>query len=565
MKVSKKLARWLLPLASMAVITACTGNTTPNGQTSGGDAEVSVAKLLEDPAVKLSTLSNQQFIDLFGAAPAGFDFSGEELKLSQVVADKVSATASYIWVANSDEGTISKLDTVTGQELGRYRTGPENLGADPSRTTVDKFGNVWVGNRNNNTITKVGLKENNQCIDRNNNGQIDTSTGGSDVLAWTGNWGAAVGSQVEDECIILHVKLSKSGIETNNIRAIAIDQNNTVFAAGTGSNAVYKVNSTTGEIIDAKYVLEGVDYGGHYGGVVDKEGNLWSMPGSHNNSVIKTSNDLQTSTTYNIGHSGYGITIDKFGKVWTSSLYDLKFSAFDPANPSGTLKVFDQIGQIGAQGITTNKDGDVFIAGSLFEYNTGTVGHFKQTFDNDGAFTGVTHVKTYSVAQSTAPNNINGFGPTGVAVDINGNVWTANINSNSASKITLAADPANAIVVNYPIGLGPYNYSDMTGAVFTLATSNPYGYWEPTIDSEKQGFKWKKVFWQLKEALKDGAIVKFSVKASDNYVALNNIEFIDIQSEQDISNLVGRYLRIKIYLEAKTRDESPILTQIRIY
>lgn len=69
-----------------------------------------------------------------------------------------------------------------GAELGRYRTGPGN--GNPSRTTVDQDGNVWVGNRNNNTITKVGLLEFGQCVDRNGDGAITTSTGGTDVKDW---------------------------------------------------------------------------------------------------------------------------------------------------------------------------------------------------------------------------------------------------------------------------------------------------------------------------------------------------------------------------------------------
>src|SRR5688572_11796764 len=33
---------------------------------------------------------------------------------------------SLIWIANSPEGTVSKIDTMTGVELGRYFTGPTN-------------------------------------------------------------------------------------------------------------------------------------------------------------------------------------------------------------------------------------------------------------------------------------------------------------------------------------------------------------------------------------------------------------------------------------------------------
>src|SRR5690606_10548894 len=52
----------------------------------------------------------------------------------------------FIWIANSGEGTVSKIDTVTGVELGRYVVRPDS-GGSPSRTTVNNRGDVAVANR----------------------------------------------------------------------------------------------------------------------------------------------------------------------------------------------------------------------------------------------------------------------------------------------------------------------------------------------------------------------------------------------------------------------------------
>ena len=41
------------------------------------------------------------------------------------LAEKGAVVLPVIWVANTQEGTVSKVDTKTGRELGRYRTGPE--------------------------------------------------------------------------------------------------------------------------------------------------------------------------------------------------------------------------------------------------------------------------------------------------------------------------------------------------------------------------------------------------------------------------------------------------------
>lgn len=105
--------------------------------------------------------------------------------------NKSQSSFSFIWVPNSNEGTVSKVDTVTGQEVARYRTGPQNNG-NPSRTTVDLDGSCWLGNRQTGTAVKIGLLENGGYIDRNHNGIIETSRDlngdgvitGSELLLW---------------------------------------------------------------------------------------------------------------------------------------------------------------------------------------------------------------------------------------------------------------------------------------------------------------------------------------------------------------------------------------------
>jgi len=105
----------------------------------------------------------------------------------------------------------------------------------------------------------------------------------------------------------------------------------------------------------------------------------------------------------------------------------------------------------------------------------------------------------------------------------------------------------------------------MTGSVFTLVTAKPFGYWEPLIDSKEKGFKWKKVFWVLKQALKEGAIVQVSVKASDDKLALNAMEYVEVQNDTDLLGTVGQYMRLKIYMEADKRSDSPIITKFNLY
>lgn len=108
---------------------------------------------------------------------------GPQLDMGPKVCDPdlTPATFDFISIANSSQGTVSKIDTKTGVEQARYYTGPG--ASNPSRTSVDQLGNVAVSNRDPGSIIKImALKA--KCIDKNNNGMIDTSAGPNDIRPW---------------------------------------------------------------------------------------------------------------------------------------------------------------------------------------------------------------------------------------------------------------------------------------------------------------------------------------------------------------------------------------------
>ena len=100
-----------------------------------------------------------------------------------------------LWVANSPDGTVSKIDTRKQAEVARYRTGPGD--DDPSRTSVNLLGDMVVVNRAG-SITKI-LGGATECPDLNDTPGIQTSTGSDDVLAWG-----------EDDCVVWHRELTDS-------------------------------------------------------------------------------------------------------------------------------------------------------------------------------------------------------------------------------------------------------------------------------------------------------------------------------------------------------------------
>ena len=138
--------------------------------------------------------STSESADSTGGGELKLDVGGPDLGASDgCEGDLSTLDFSYIWIANSWEGTVSKIDTLTGTELGRYRTGPQ-ADPDPSRTSVNLAGDVAVVNRGG-SIAKIDARSD-QCPDRDGDGVVRTSTGPDDVLPFG-----------TDDCLAWHVPL----------------------------------------------------------------------------------------------------------------------------------------------------------------------------------------------------------------------------------------------------------------------------------------------------------------------------------------------------------------------
>jgi hypothetical protein len=104
----------------------------------------------------------------------------------QITVDGISAPKPYMFVAQTYEGWVLKLDTETGKQLARYETvrladcptcDPSRQTWYPSRIIVDFEGDMYIANRAfsyQGSISKIAGSESG-CLDRNKNGVIDTS------------------------------------------------------------------------------------------------------------------------------------------------------------------------------------------------------------------------------------------------------------------------------------------------------------------------------------------------------------------------------------------------------
>jgi hypothetical protein len=81
--------------------------------------------------------------------------------------DQPGQPLPFVYIPCSARGTVVRINVSTGEIVGEFASAPNGRGKDPSRTTVDKFGNVWVSNRGESSISggvpkgsviRIGLK-----------------------------------------------------------------------------------------------------------------------------------------------------------------------------------------------------------------------------------------------------------------------------------------------------------------------------------------------------------------------------------------------------------------------
>ena len=365
---------------------------------------------------------------------------------------------SIIWIANTAEGTVSKIDTVTGTELARYRTGPlTEFGPDPSRTSVNLHGDVAVLNRRG-SVTKIATRVE-ECVDLDGDGQIFTSSGPADIKEWG-----------TDECVLWHqdVPFAVNSGNANNPNTFgprpcaweATEPSETCqtppprlwigwYEGPTTHRAVFRrLDGETGQTLDEVAIDNvGDDNWGPYGGAMDPDNNFWAVGGGP---VLMRIDGVTLDTkVYPTPGKFYGITVDADGRPWITGGSDNTLSVFDPVTETFT-KTFgaDVPGMPDARlrGIAVDHDGFGWAAGNepcrLVKFDAAA----DAIVDSNIALPGCQTV-------------------VGVAADAAGFIWVVDRAGNQAFKV----DPANGSVVLTVSGLAtPYTYSDMTGAGLNL-------------------------------------------------------------------------------------------------
>lgn len=354
---------------------------------------------------------------------------------------------SYLWVANSDEGSVSKVNTQTLVEEGRYRTGPAGFYLmDPSRTTVSLDGRfAVVGNRNDGSVTLIAAVED-DCIDQNNDGMITTSQNANDLKAW--------GS---DECVLWKTDLPDvgPGIQSGP-RGMTFDpgvlneqtcqyENPKIWVGWHGAQATQThmgrldpVTGTVEEVVDINdWTMGWSDYP-PYGAAYDGQGHVWFT--ALRGEVFRLSTDtLQVDRwAMPFGTESYGMTVDFQGNAWFGGCQG-PVTTFDAVNESftavpGTNACY--------RGVAADSAGNVWVA------SNGPCG----LMQIDAA------TKTVIKFHNAADFQNQCSTPVGVSIDVEGYVWMVDQQGWAWKMHPDTYDKELVMIVG-----DHYTYSDMTG------------------------------------------------------------------------------------------------------
>ncbi len=448
--------------------------------------------------------------------------------------DDLAAMAHVIWIANSSEGTVSKIDTRTREETGRYRTSADaGWLPSPSRTSVNLHGDVVVANRGTGgEATKFWAVD---CPDADGDGRVDTSTGADDVYEFG-----------EDECLAWQTPVASGARGTAFELRPGLDAavEEIVWVGAYGTMRIYELDGETGE-------KTGREIGSvqPYGVAMGPDDRLWTFNGGFGGGtalleVTTTDEDLEpTIHSLPAGESWYGITVDSVGRVWVGG----SVARYDPTTDEWESP--DLAVRVG--GVACDAEGNAYMGEDPGEGWGGTGGY---RID----------------AETLEVTNIPDAGGHGWAVDLDGFVWAVPFVGSMAYVI----DPESLEVETTVEGLvGAYTYSDMTGVQLRNAAA-PTGT-VSTVFEGCEGVRWVTLGWEAD--LPEGTSLLFTIRTANLESGLAGATAVEMGSVPpaavpfDIATTLAdldiepeTFLQVDVRLVSEARDASPTLHSVSV-
>jgi len=474
------------------------------------------------------------------------DISDDEIKLPR----EQTFEYPWVWVTNYRPGTISKIDARTYKEVARYYGPPDaglGFGRAVSRTTVDRFGNVWVESRGANAVIQI-LDERNWTLeyDFNGNGLLDTSR---DL-----NGDGCIDPNTEmlpfgqDELVVRYYRLGQYG---SYPRALAIDLNGYLWVGLDGNDRLLQIDPNLPVSV----------YGPHVGG---------GTPPVLENLQAPVSGDT----------SVYGFVTAPSGYMYGAAVFASRIYEWCPGDPD--VPGDAQITQV----VDTTQDGRVARPYGIAVGPDCTI----WAADWSGAGRLIRWYPSQGQAGMAVSVASTGGQHRGVNVDLDGNVWT----SYTGSSTLIRWDPGTLIPTTYTdtcstthsgIGIAfggqivnpsyrrstvtfftydqntdtitqtgcvdcpemsAYNYNDFTGSLLRYALNE--GTWRTVYDGGCNDRIWGRLDWNA--FIPEGTSITVRVRAGNTLPI--QTEWTTVGNGEEFC-LRGRYLQIEVRLSRTPR------------
>lgn len=366
---------------------------------------------------------------------------------------------SYIWIANTDDGSVAKINTQTMVEEARYRTmAAQPFGeTGPSRTSVSLGGTaVAVANRGGG-LTKILAVD----CDPSANGQpgLQTSTGAGDVLPF-----------LQDDCIAWHTPFPYDtqrpvawapGVLDDRACTYSEEKVWTAGCSVAGGDTWVTVNYVDGEtgVVEESIQMVGFECSSlsPYGGAVNAAGDFWFtnlVPGNDRLGFVDRETFEFEVLTPPI--TPYGMTVDHEGRPWLAQ--------WTGAQGASAARYTPETGQ---WDLANNHV--AYVMSGIQEDGEGRMWMNYWTYDG-GMSGGLTYIDVDTMVVGPAFE----IAPTerrGISIDLDGNVWSTARYAGTAYRF----DPDTLQIDSYEGLVGPYTYSDMTGWGLQSVSCGPQG------------------------------------------------------------------------------------------
>ncbi|HEX2675117.1 MAG TPA: hypothetical protein VHM19_00720 [Polyangiales bacterium] len=353
----------------------------------------------------------------------------------ELTLQRTQRAVSTLWVPNTDDGTVSRIDVAKQAESARYRT----AGGAPIRVAVDHRGDAWFLDDVPDGVamlTKIAADPT-RCAAVS--GKLVTSSSPRDLLAYG-----------KDGCVVLGVPVGEKG---DGARALAIDGTLSPDNEPTGdpwvglanAHALLELDATTGK------QRRRIDLPGKlapYAGAFDPWGALWLIDRGGYLAHVDLSQSPASVDVLSVPLACYeleALALDTAGRVLLSGggcervvRYDPQRRRFD-STPSPDL--------LTPRGLVV-RDDEAWLA-----FGSGAVGRVKQE--------PLKVVSTFDLAS----DGLMPFDSLGVSSDDTGRIWVASaLGGKNGHGLVTAFDPVKEQVASQiSVGFGPRALGDMTG------------------------------------------------------------------------------------------------------